>query len=182
MLVFLYDGRVEIHSNAVENLMRPVKLTAKRPLAVRFRRCLRPAVAILVGWLATVSLAAGSGSLAVADAWARATIGAATVSAVYLTVTNRGDFPDRLVGADAERAGHTTIHRSVVEDGVMKMRRAGAVEIPVGERVRLEPGGLHLMLTGVSPRLESGERIAVTLRFERAGEMRLSVLVRMTPP
>ena len=149
---------------------------------MRFRRCLRPAVAILVGWLVTVSLAAGSGSLAVADAWARATIGASTVSAVYLTVTNRGDSPDRLIGANAERAGRTMIHRSVVEGGVMKMRQAGAVEISAGETVRLEPGGLHLMLTGVSPRLESGERIAVTLRFERAGEMRLSVPVRTTPP
>ena len=149
---------------------------------MRFRRCLRPGVAILVGWLATASPAAGGGSLAVADAWARATIGAATVSAVYLTVTNRGDSPDRLVGADAERAGRTMFHRSVVEDGVMKMRHAGAVEIPAGETVRLEPGGLHLMLTGVSPRLDSGERIAVTLRFERGGEMRLSVPVRMTPP
>ena len=29
LLIFLYDGRVEIDSNAVENLMRPVKLTAK---------------------------------------------------------------------------------------------------------------------------------------------------------
>ena len=104
------------------------------------------------------------------------------MSAVYLAVTNHGDSPDHLVGADTERAGHTMIHRSVVEDGVMKMRQAGAVEIPAGETVRLEPGRLHLMLTGVSPRLESGERIAVTLRFERAGEMRLSVPVRMTPP
>jgi len=118
----------------------------------------------------------------VADAWARATIGTATVSAVYLSVTNHGDSPDHLVGADAKRAGRTMFHRSVIEDGIMKMRHAGAVEIPAGATVRLEPGGLHVMLTGVSPRLESGERIAVTLRFERAGEMRLSVPVRTSPP
>ena len=32
LLVFLYDGRVEIDSNFVENLIRPVKLTAKNAL------------------------------------------------------------------------------------------------------------------------------------------------------
>ena len=32
LLVFLHDGRVEIDSNAVENLMRPVKLTTKNAL------------------------------------------------------------------------------------------------------------------------------------------------------
>ena len=32
LLVFLHDGRVEIDSNFVENLIRPVKLTAKNAL------------------------------------------------------------------------------------------------------------------------------------------------------
>ena len=64
----------------------------------------------------------------------------------------------------------------------MKMRRVGAIEIPPGESVRLEPGGLHMMLMGVSSPLETGERISVTLVFERAGEVVLSVPVRRSPP
>lgn len=141
-----------------------------------------PVAAVLLGWLATVPSMAGSGALFVGDAWARATIGESTVSAIYLSVTNRGDTPERLVGASADRAGRTTLHRSVVEDGVMKMRHVEAVVIPAGATVRLEPGGLHMMLLGVSSRLEAGERITVTLRFERAGEMPLSVPVRVSPP
>lgn len=138
--------------------------------------------AVLVGWLAAVSPAAGSGALSVEGAWARASIGDSKVSAVYLVVTNRGEAADRLVGAAADRAGHTMIHRSVVEDGVMKMRRVESVEIPPGESVRLDPGGLHVMLRGVSSRLETGESISVTLVFERAGELALSVPVRRSPP
>ena len=64
----------------------------------------------------------------------------------------------------------------------MKMRHVDAVEIPPGESARLEPGGLHAMLMGVSPLLETGESISITLVFERAGERVLSVPVRRSPP
>ncbi len=60
----------------------------------------------------------------------------------------------------------------------MKMRHVRALEIVPGEAVRLEPGGLHVMLMGVFSRLEPGERIPVTLVFERAGEIEMSVPVR----
>ena len=138
--------------------------------------------AVLAGWLAAAGSAAGTGALVVDGAWARASIGSAKVSAVYLAITNRGDATDRLLGAATDRARRTMIHRSVVENGVMKMRHVDAIEIPSGESVRLEPGGLHVMLVGVPAPLETGERISVTLVFERAGEMVLSVPVRMSPP
>lgn len=140
--------------------------------------------AVLAGGLAFTSAAVadGSGDLALDHAWARATIGVSKVSAVYLSVTNRGGVADRLVRVSADRARHTMIHRSVVEDGVMRMRHVEAVAIPAGATVRLAPGGLHVMLMGVSPRLEAGETITVTFRFERGGEMRLSVPVRVSPP
>ena len=137
---------------------------------------------VLVGGLGAASPAAGEGALSVEGAWARASIGGSKVSAVYLVVTNRGEEADRLLGADTGRARHAMIHRSVVEDGVAKMRRAGAVEVPPGGSVRLEPGGLHVMLTGVAPPLEAGERIPVTLVFEHAGALTLSVPVRKSPP
>ena len=138
--------------------------------------------AVLVGWFATASPAAGSGAHFVDGAWARASIGSSKVSAVYLVVTNRDDSADRLLRVETERAGHTMIHRSVVEDGVGKMRPVDAIEIPPGGSARLEPGGLHVMLMRVSPPLETGENVSVTLVFERAGPVVLSVPVRMSPP
>lgn len=145
-------------------------------------RFLSLGTAVLVGWLATGSPAVGSGALSFEGAWARASIGRSTVSAVYLVVANRGETADRLLGAETKRAAHTMIHRSVVEDGIMKMRPVGAIEIPSGESVRLEPGGLHVMLTGVSPPLETGESISVTLLFEQAGRRVVSVPVQSSPP
>lgn len=112
----------------------------------------------------------------------RASIGSSTVSAVYLTITNRGGVADRLVGASADRSGHAMIHRTVVEDGMARMRHVGAVEVPPGASVRFEPGGLHVMLTGVSTPLRAGEEVVVTLTFERAGEVTVSAPVGNAPP
>lgn len=140
-------------------------------------------VAVAVaGWLATAASALGGGPLVVDGAWVRASIGDSRVSAAYLSIANRGESADRLVGVAAERAGHAMIHRSLVVDGVVKMRHVDAVKVPPGGSIRLEPGGLHVMLMGVSSRLEAGERISLTLVFERAGEVELSVPVRRSPP
>ena len=143
---------------------------------------LRLGAVVLVGLIATSSSAAASGALSFEGAWVRASIGSSKVSAVYFVVTNRGDAVDRLLGVEADRAGHAMIHRSVLENGVIRMRHVDAIELAPGESVRLEPGGLHVMLMGVASPLEAGESISLTLVFERAGKRVLSVPVRRSPP
>jgi hypothetical protein len=68
----------------------------------------------------------------------------------------------------------------------MKMRPAGPLEIPPGEEVRLEPGGMHIMLMQLRQPLEEGERIPITFIFGEAGEITVSApitsLAARTPP
>ena len=150
----------------------------------RFVRTIR-AAAVIGGWAAAALAAPDAGAsddLSVEGAWARASIGRSKVSAVYFTVANRGELPDRLVAASSDRADRAMFHRSIVEDGVAKMRRVDALDVPPGASIRFEPGGLHLMLTGVSTPLRAGEALMVTLGFERAGEMVVAVPVQTSPP
>lgn len=116
-------------------------------------------------------------AIAVEQPWARASIGAARPAVAYLTLRNTGTEPDRLVGVASPIAQEATLHRIRAENGVMKMEPAGAVELPPGETVRLQPGGLHIMLMGLHEPLEEGGHFPLTLRFAHAGAITIEVPV-----
>jgi copper(I)-binding protein len=95
-----------------------------------------------------------------------------------MTLRNRGTSPDRLVGAETLAARAVEIHEQRMEDGVMRMRPLpGGVALPPGEAVTLGPGGLHLMLIGPTRAFARGQRVPLTLRFERAGEVAVELAV-----
>ena len=65
----------------------------------------------------------------------------------------------------------------VAGDGKMTMRPAGVLDVPAGERVVFEPGGLHLMLMGLAAPLREGETFPLTLRFEDGAPVTVTVPV-----
>ena len=117
------------------------------------------------------------GPLTVSEARARASIGRAPNSAVYLTITTSGE-PDRLIAAASPTAQHVEIHRSFMEDGVMKMAPVDGITVTSENPANLEPRGHHIMLMGLVEPLPDGGEIDVTLTFEQAGEVTLRVPVR----
>src|SRR3954465_5211656 len=62
------------------------------------------------------------GKLHIDHPWAIATPNGAKVGAGYMTITNEGSEPDRLVALTSPAARKVTMHSSVNEGGVMKMR------------------------------------------------------------
>ncbi|MEO5640444.1 MAG: copper chaperone PCu(A)C [Sphingomicrobium sp.] len=116
-------------------------------------------------------------AIAVSDAWARATVPGQASGAVYATVTNRGGTDDRLVAIATPRARAAMLHQSSESGGVMAMRMIGDLAVLAGATVSLAPLGTHIMLTGLTAPLRPGERIALTLRFARAGTITASATV-----
>ena len=106
--------------------------------------------------------------LRVARGWARPTPPGVSVGAGYLEIEG-GLSADRLVSASSPRAARVEFHESVVEAGISQMRERAAVPVAAGGRVAFAPGGLHLMLLGLTSPLLAGGRVPVTLSFERAG-------------
>lgn len=101
----------------------------------------------------------------------------------YLTVTNTGRAPDRLVSAASPAAGRVEIHQSMVTNGVAMMHAADTgVVVPAQGKAVLAPGGYHLMLIGLKAASPAGGAIPVTLTFERAGKVAASLAVRTTTP
>jgi periplasmic copper chaperone A len=97
---------------------------------------------------------------------------------LVLTIENRGDGDDRLLGADTDAALAIEIHRTVIEPGGRaSMRMLDDVVLPAGGIVQFRPGDLHLMLVVPDERLTVGGTFAVTLRFERSAPATLTVPV-----
>ena len=112
----------------------------------------------------------------VSDAWVRATPPGARTAAAYLTITSSG-AADRLLGATTRAAGAVEIHTHVAEAGFERMVRLAELTVPAGESVRLEPGGLHLMLVDIASPLVPGATVPVALRFEAAGSIDVEIPV-----
>ena len=127
----------------------------------------------------SVAMVAASGAAALDhhEGTPEATPDAVSTGAAYLVVTNNGDEDDAIVSASTDVAMTVELHTIDDDDGVMTMRPLERIEIPVGESVSLEPGGLHIMLIGLVESLEPGSSYSLTLEFERAGTVDLEVPV-----
>jgi copper(I)-binding protein len=123
------------------------------------------------------------GSLHIGDPWIRATPNAAPTAAGYLVVTNRGRTADRLLGGTSPLAQAVEPHTMSMTGGVMRMRLAeGGFEIAPGATLILAPGGDHLMLIGPKRPFKAGEQASATLRFARAGAVKVEFVVRAGAP
>lgn len=115
-----------------------------------------------------------AGDLVIAQPWGRATPAGARVAGGYVTVTNRGSQPDRLVSGTADFAERVEIHEMAVTNGVMTMRNlANGLVIQPGQTVELKPGGFHIMFMGLKEQMVEGRTVKVRLTFERAGPVEL---------
>lgn len=91
-------------------------------------------------------------------------------AALYLRVENRGPDADTLVAVSVGGAGSVSLHRTTESGGVMLMERvAGGIPLPAGGTLRMEPGGLHVMLEDLEGGFEVGARVPIELRFARGG-------------
>jgi copper(I)-binding protein len=118
------------------------------------------------------------GALTIDHPWARASAGNAKNGAAYMTITNDGPEPDRLLSATTPAAAMAELHVHIMDsDGVMKMRPVEAIELAPGEATALAPGGLHLMLMGLSAPLIEDQSFPLTLVFEAAGRIEVSVTI-----
>lgn len=118
------------------------------------------------------------GGLTISGAFSRATLPNAPVAGGFLSVTNTGDRDDRLVAAASDVAGRIEVHEMAMDGDVMRMRElTDGLPIPAGATVDLKPGGYHIMFMDLHDALVEGETVDVTLTFENAGDVAISLAV-----
>ena len=80
---------------------------------------------------------------------------------------------DAASGASSPAAGKVEVHETAMNNGVATMRPVkGGLSIPPGQSITLAPGGYHLMMTELKGPLKKGDKLVVTLAFEKAGEVK----------
>ena len=122
---------------------------------------------------------AKAGDLVITQAWSRATPNGAKIAGGYLTIENKGATSDRLVGGSGEIVGKVEIHEMAMNNGVMTMRPLDkGLSIEPGKAVKLAPGGYHLMLMDLKGPFKQGDKVPLTLEFEKAGKVTLSLDVQ----
>ena len=137
---------------------------------------------ILLAALFTVALGAvaqadGHGGIHATAPWSRATGKLAHSAVVYVTLENTGNASDRLVAASTPVAGRAELHTHIHDGNVMRMREVKSIEVGPHAKVRLQPGGLHVMLMGLTQPLVEGRSFPLTLNFEHAGSVEVQVTV-----
>jgi copper(I)-binding protein len=136
----------------------------------------RSALALALAAVAAPASAHHDHRIEVVEPWARAALAGRT-SAAYMTLVNPTETPDRLLSAASPIAQTVELHAHLHEGGVMRMRPVAAIEVHPGEPAVLAPGGLHVMLIGLTRDLKRGETIRLTLSFEKAGRIEVDVPV-----
>jgi copper(I)-binding protein len=136
----------------------------------------------LVATLAACSADGDSAAIEVRDAWARTTPAGATTGAVYMTL--RAGEDDTLVGASVDPAVAATAmaHETVSSGGQLAMDQTTGIALPAGDDVEFGPGGHHVMLDALARPLAYGDEFNLTLAFERAPDLEITVEVREDAP
>ena len=120
-----------------------------------------------------------AGDLVISQAWSRATPGGAKIGAGYFTIENKGATADKLVSVSGDIAGKIDVHEMAMNNGVMTMRPLEqGLTIDPGKTVTLAPGGYHLMMMDLKKPLKQGDKLPLTLEFEKAGKVAVTLEVQ----
>ena len=115
------------------------------------------------------------GDLSIHRPWSRELPPVAPNGAAYFRVENGGSETVRIVSVSTPIADRAELHAHETDGGVMKMRHLHELEVPAGGEVSFEPGGLHVMLIGLKQPLVDGESFPLTLGFDEAGTIEVTV-------
>jgi copper(I)-binding protein len=174
---------------------------------IRSGRAIARLIPIALVALLVAACSGGSGGIKTSGAWARTSPMVAGAGAAYMVIQNTGSAADFLLGGSSDVAKAVEVHETVAipegsaapvestgmggmaspkaSDGgigtggsMMGMQKMDRLEIPAGGSVELKPGSYHLMLIGLTRELKAGEKIDITLKFEKAGDVKVTAEVR----
>lgn len=127
--------------------------------------------------LASTGLMADS-AIQITDPYVRAVPPGTPNSAAFMVIRNGSDSDTALVSAESNASKVVELHTHVMDEGMMKMRQVAQIDLPAGQDVALEPGGLHIMLIGLNSDLTPGQKVDLTLKFADGSSQAISAPIK----
>ena len=116
--------------------------------------------------------------IVVENPWVREVPPVSTMSAMFMTLTNKGNEEDYLVGVESSISEVAEIHTTFMEEGMMKMKQLKEIKVPAGGKVEFKPMGKHIMLINLKSHPKAGEFVEVVLHFKKSGRIKVKAPVR----
>lgn len=116
--------------------------------------------------------------LDISDAWIKNLPAAVPVRAGYMTIHNPQTQAVSIVALRSESFASVEVHRTLMQDGMMRMEPVPDLTINPGETLQLAPGGLHLMLMQPAAPTRPGEVHRIVIEFGDGSLQRLEMKVR----
>jgi copper(I)-binding protein len=135
-------------------------------------------IARLILVLTALCPLAARSEIVVEDAYVRGLPPGVANTSAYMTIRNTGDVQMVLTGAQTPIAGMSMLHRTVARDGMMQMEHVGAITVPAHGELRLESGGLHLMLMNLKAVPVPDSQVLLTLQFADGSTIAVEATVR----
>jgi copper(I)-binding protein len=121
--------------------------------------------AILLAVFCLYNVAHASETLDITHPWVREAPPSSRVLAAYMSITNTGDSTATIVGISSTEFESAELHRTIIHEGVASMQHIKQLEIPANGSIKLEPGGLHLMLMNPHHALSAGDSVSLTIHL-----------------
>ncbi len=119
-----------------------------------------------------------SAEVEVNQAWVRLMPPGSHMTAAYLAIENHSDNALTLQSVSSIAAKDCSIHQTVNEDGVSRMHQLEGIKLPSNETVVMQPGGIHIMLMGISRPLIKGDKFPMKLKFSDGTEQDIQLDIR----
>lgn len=115
--------------------------------------------------------------LEIVDPWIKNLPPSVPMRAGYMTIHNPGEGTVTILSIRSDAFASVEIHRSVMQDGMMRMDPVEALSIAPGETRQLAPGGYHLMMMQPQQPMRPGQEIQIVLQFDDGSEQQLTMTV-----
>jgi len=119
-----------------------------------------------------------SAELDIHNAWIKNLPPAVPVRAGYMTIRNAGANAISIIAIRSDAFSSVEIHRTIAEDGMMRMEAVPTLIIEPDSTVKLAPGGLHLMMMNPAEPTKPGDVLQIVIELDDGSTQNLNMTVK----